>query len=173
MPSESQSGGANTKGAINQGRTAGGNIRVAPEDGVSPADRPELDDEEDEPHSFPAHLNVTATRPGKGAVTIECLAREGEIIIENVYHFPTAELAEAKTAEQDWARRSLYTGPPFSQLDEDLQLLLDRYLEERGINTTMALFIPDYIDMKEQKEYIRWLGSKSSETPLHIACDVC
>ncbi len=42
----SQSGGANTKGAINQGRTSGGNIKVAPEDSIAPADREELRNEE-------------------------------------------------------------------------------------------------------------------------------
>ena len=42
-----QSGGANTKGAVNQGRTNGGNIKVAPEDSVAPADREELRSEED------------------------------------------------------------------------------------------------------------------------------
>lgn len=160
MP-EGQSGGANTKGSINQGRTSGGNVRVAPEDSIAPADRPELQDEDaDAQPSFPARVQVTVTRQGKGALAIECIAQDGEITIDNVYHFPTAELAEAKTAEIDWTRRSLYTGPPFGQLDEDLQVLLERFLDERGINTSMALFIPDYIDMKEQKEYIRWLGSK-------------
>ncbi|THW21969.1 hypothetical protein D6D17_00241 [Aureobasidium pullulans] len=158
---DGQSGGANTKGAVNQGRTSGGNIRVAPEDEIAPADRPELQDEEDNSASFPVRVQVTVTREGKGALAIECLAQDGEISIENVYHFPTAELAEAKTAEKDWARRSLYTGPPFGQLDEDLQMLLERFLEERGINTQMALFIPEYIDLKEQKEYIGWLNSKS------------
>ncbi|KAI5205933.1 hypothetical protein E4T42_01770 [Aureobasidium subglaciale] len=156
---DGQSGGANTKGAVNQGRTAGGNIRVAPEDDVAPADRPELQDEEDGSASFPVRVQVTVTREGKGALAIECLAQDGEISIENVYHFPNAELAEAKTAEKDWARRSLYTGPPFGQLDEDLQMLLERFLEERGINTQMALFIPEYIDLKEQKEYIGWLNN--------------
>ncbi|KAI5268679.1 hypothetical protein E4T47_07725 [Aureobasidium subglaciale] len=156
---DAQSGGANTKGAVNQGRTAGGNIRVAPEDDVAPADRPELQDEEDGSASFPVRVQVTVTREGKGALAIECLAQDGEISIENVYHFPNAELAEAKTAEKDWARRSLYTGPPFGQLDEDLQMLLERFLEERGINTQMALFIPEYIDLKEQKEYIGWLNN--------------
>lgn len=161
MPTETQSGGANTKGAINQGRTSGGNIRVAPEDDIAPADRPELQDEDPEAQpSFPARVQVTVAKGGKGALTVECICQDGEMTIDNVYYFPTAELAEAKTAEKDWARRSLYTGPPFGQLDEDLQALLERYLDDRGINTSMALFIPDYIDMKEQKEYIRWLGSK-------------
>jgi len=46
-------------------------------------------------------------------------------------------------------------------LDEDLQLLLERYLDERGINTALALFVPDYVDFKEQREYLSWLSSKS------------
>lgn len=41
-----QSGGGNTKGAVNQGRTSGGNFKVAPEDSVAPADREELANEE-------------------------------------------------------------------------------------------------------------------------------
>ena len=41
-----QSGGANTKGAVNQGRTSAGNIKVAPEDSVAPADREELRNDE-------------------------------------------------------------------------------------------------------------------------------
>ena len=43
---ETQSGGANTKGAVNQGRTSGGNIKVAPEDSLAPADREEPSNEE-------------------------------------------------------------------------------------------------------------------------------
>jgi complement component 1 Q subcomponent-binding protein len=69
-------------------------------------------------------------------------------------------LAHAATAEKDWARQSLYAGPPFENLDEDLQTYLERYLEERGINAELANMIPDYIQVKEQKEYVRWLESK-------------
>ncbi|KAF2814284.1 mitochondrial glyco protein [Mytilinidion resinicola] len=159
-----QSGGANSKGAANQGRTANGNVKVAPEDSVSPADRPELDDEvidEDEPRdqSFAARANIRIERPGRGALAIEAVAQDGDFVIENIFYFPEADLADPKTAEKDWERRNLYTGPPFGNLDEDLQILLEKYLEERGINTRMALFIPDYIDYKEQKEYLRWLGN--------------
>lgn len=35
--------------------------------------------------------------------------------------------------------------------------MLERYLDVRGVNTALALFIPDYIDVKEQKEYLGWL----------------
>ena len=43
---------------------------------------------------------------------------------------------------------------------QDLQVLLERYLEERGINTALALWVPEYIDFKEQREYLDWLASK-------------
>ena len=160
---EGQSGGASTKGAINQGNKSDGNFRVAPEDRVAPADREELDDEYDEEsgQGFPARANIRIERPGKGALAIEAVIQDGDIVIEDVAHFANAELAEPKTAEQSWSRQAQYTGPHFNQLDEDLQILLERFLEERGINTRMALFIPDYIDHKEQKEYIRWLKSES------------
>ena len=160
---QSQSGGANTKGAINQGKTQDGNFRVAPEDKVAPADREELDDEvdyEDNEQGFPAHASIRIERPGKGALAIQAVAQDGDILIQDVFHFPNAELADPTTAEKDWERRTLYTGPPFANLDEDLQILMEKYLEERGINTRLALFIPDYIDWKEQKEYVRWLKSE-------------
>lgn len=82
------------------------------------------------------------------------------IVIDNVFYHKSAQLTTAKTPSADWEKRGLYAGPPFSNLDEDLQVLLERYLDERGINTALALFIPDYIDYKEQKEYIAWLSSK-------------
>jgi complement component 1 Q subcomponent-binding protein len=158
-----QSGGANTKGAINQGNTQDGNIRVAPEDRIAPADREELEDDYENDgegeQGFPAHASIRIERPGKGALAIEATAQDGDFLIEDLYYFPNAELADPQTAEKDWARRTLYTGPPFNNLDEDLQILLEKYLEERGINTRLALFIPDYIDHKEQKEYIRWLNN--------------
>ena len=167
-----QSGGANTKGAVNAGPTKGGNMSVRPEDRVAPADREELADEEpapasagdeDEP-SFPARINVMIEKVGKGTLQIETTAQDGEIVIENVYYFKDAELADAKTAELDWKRKDLYEGPPFGNLDEDLQVLLERYLDERGINTALAMWVPEYIDFKEQREYLNWLSSKSTSS---------
>lgn len=160
---DAQSGGANTKGAINQGTTSDGNIRVAPEDSIAPADREELSDEyeESDAQGFPARANIRIERPGKGAIAISATAQDGDFVIEDLSFFKSADLADPETAEADWQRQALYTGPPFNSLDEDLQIFFEKYLEERGINTRLALFIPDYIDHKEQKEYIRWLQSKS------------
>ncbi|KAI9694294.1 MAG: hypothetical protein M1820_009053 [Bogoriella megaspora] len=166
-PTDTQSGGANTKGAVNQGRTSGGNIKVAPEDDIAPADRPELRDDEaamDEDAEgsgdYPARLIITISRDGRqGALSIEAIAQHGGITIDNVYYFQNSDMADAKTADVEWNRRGVYAGPPFGNLDEELQVLMEKYLEERGVNAAMAVFVPEYIDYKEQREYLSWLDN--------------
>jgi len=138
--------------SINQGDEK--NFKAAPEDQIE--DQEGEEGEEQEP-SFPARLNIIVEKPGKGALAVESVVQDGMLVIDNVYYYTDASHAHAKTAEKVHERQDLYVGPPFSNLDEDLQVLLERYLDERGINTTLALFVPDYIDMKEQKEYLRWL----------------
>lgn len=54
-----QSGGANTKGAVNQGRTGAGNFKVAPEDSVAPADREELANEDEVSRSSSTYTSRT------------------------------------------------------------------------------------------------------------------
>lgn len=154
-----QQGGAQSKGATTAGHTKGGNVNVVPEDQVND----ELDEGADEDYepTFPARISVTIEKPGdNGAIQFESTAQDGQVVIENVYYFPKKEFADAKTAETDYARRAIYTGPPYGNLDEDLQVLMERYLDERGINTALALWAPEYIDFKEQKEYLNWLTSK-------------
>jgi len=156
---EHQSGGANTKGAINQGNSADGNFKIAPEDNVAPADREGLRDEEDnsEP-AFPANVNVLISRPGKkNALRINLVSDSGAFQVQSVTHLPSADMPEAQIADEPLSSEKMYSGPPFPQLDEDLQVLLESYLAERGVDTELAIFIPEYIDVKEQKEYLGWL----------------
>lgn len=141
-------------GNINQG--SGKNFKIAPEDDI------EGGAEGEEEPSFPSRVNITIEKPGKGAMAVETIAQDGMIVIDNVYYYPDASFAYAKTADKAHERQDMYVGPPFGNLDEDLQVLLERYLDERGINTQLALFVPDYIDMKEQKEYLRWLANVKS-----------
>ncbi|KAI5841286.1 mitochondrial glycoprotein [Tricharina praecox] len=149
MPRNSmQSGGAQSAAGKDNG-----NIAVADD---ANEDEDEFGDEDEEP-SFPARVNVTIEKPNQGALQVEAIAQDGMMVIENVFYHKNATLATAQTADADWERRGVYAGPPFGNLDEDLQVLLERYLDERGINTSLALFIPDYIDYKEQKEYLSWL----------------
>lgn len=175
-----QSGGAQSKAAQNQGRVPVANEAAEEEDEFSE------DADANEDAAFPARLNITIEKvfpssseiytythfglhantqqPNQGALQVEAMAQDGMVVIDNVFYHKSAALATAQTAEADWERRGVYAGPPFGNLDEDLQVLIERYLEERGINTALALFVPDYIDYKEQKEYLSWL---ESESPIH------
>jgi complement component 1 Q subcomponent-binding protein len=137
-------------------KTASGEESLTEED--------ELDSDLDAP-SFPARLSISiakAASPSK--LQIEAVVQDGLVMIQNVLHLDVDE----KTAPLD-TEETPYTGPPFNNLDEDLQLLLEKYLDERGINTELALFVPDYIDWKEQREYVTWLKSTSNlPLPLYL-----
>ncbi|KAF2716625.1 regulatory protein-like protein suaprga1 [Polychaeton citri CBS 116435] len=154
-----QSGGANSKGAINQGRTSEGNFKVAPEDNVAPADRDDLRDPEDDSQpAFPANLTVTIARPSNGVIRFNMVTDSGELTIHSLATYSNEAAANAVTGEES----KLYSGPPFQQLDEEVQNLIEGYLDDRGINSALALFVPEYIDVKEQKEYLNWLGKVKS-----------
>jgi complement component 1 Q subcomponent-binding protein len=94
-------------------------------------------------------------------LTVHATATESIFVIDNVSFDANASIT-AETAQTEFESRGTYSGPPWQQLDEELQLLMERYLEERGINTALALFIPDYAELKEQKEYISWLKNLKS-----------
>jgi complement component 1 Q subcomponent-binding protein len=64
-------------------------------------------------------------------------------------------------------RLEQYAGPVFVNLDDELQAEMQNYIENRGINEQLANFVTEYIDTKEQKEYVQWLQSKSYDWHSH------
>lgn len=105
----------------------------------------------------PCRLNIVVEKDGKGALNIEALAQDGQIMVENFYYYNDSKFAHSESAEVAHQAQDAFPGPPFGTLDEDLQILLERYLEERGVTQALAVFVPDYMDLKEQKEYNHWL----------------
>lgn len=168
---DTQSGGAQSKNTTHQGSTK------APEDSVAPADGKELMDNE-VVKSYPVPINIIIEKEGMdGALAFDVVAEDGDIQILRIYHYLKKEWANAKTAEQNYAHKAMYTGPPYGNLDEDLQRLVEDYLRERGMNTTLAQWVPEYVDFKEQREYMRWLGGKentwhSARTQANVVADV-
>ncbi|CEQ40302.1 SPOSA6832_01929 [Sporobolomyces salmonicolor] len=139
--------------------------------------------------AFPVETSITITKPSGGALTIDAVAQgwsrpflalsswrspisrfvlltwltflDGLFTINNISFYPDADVALGMTSEDDWKRQGLYMGPAFDNLDEGVQSEFEQYLEERGINSALALFIPDLAEWKEQKEYVSWLkGTK-------------
>ncbi|GAA96031.1 uncharacterized protein L969DRAFT_19728 [Mixia osmundae IAM 14324] len=126
------------------------------EDESATAETDEEGNDLEEP-GFPVRTSITINKPEGGALTIDAIAQDGVFVIDNIAFYSDALLASELTAEADWKRRGLYIGPQFSHLDESLQQEFEDYLEERGVDASLALFIPELADYKEQREYYRWL----------------
>lgn len=98
----------------------------------------------------------------QGALRVSLIADAGGFVIQSVTHIPDNKTTASATASEILRSATIgesqYTGPPFQQLDEEVQNLLESYLDARGLNSELAVFIPEYIDVKEQKEYVGWLG---------------
>lgn len=120
----------------------------------------EAEDELDDEAAAPINLSIIVEKPGKtaGALNIDAIAQHGNIVVENLFFYEDAKVAKIESPEYAQKRADVYPGPPFGSLDEDLQVLMERFLEERGITQALAVFVPDYVDAKEQREYIRWLN---------------
>ncbi|KAJ3342923.1 Mitochondrial acidic protein mam33 [Gonapodya sp. JEL0774] len=109
----------------------------------------------------PTSVNCTVLVDKGKAGTLEFAVTVdgGEFMIDTVAYGKDSSLMVEETAEADWKRKGTYGGPVFQELDEELQDLLAKYLEERGFDESLAEFIPKYVEFKEQKEYENWLKS--------------
>jgi complement component 1 Q subcomponent-binding protein len=79
------------------------------------------------------------------------MCQEGTFIVDNISFYADGKLGTELTAEADWKRRGLYIGPQFDTLDVGVQEEFEKFLQERGVNENLALFIPEYSESKEQK----------------------
>lgn len=115
--------------------------------------------DEDEPvHSYPIRCSFNITKSSApGALSIDTMCQDGAFITDNISFYSDAKVGTELTAEADWKRRGLYIGPQFDTLDVTVQEEFEKFLQERGISDTLAAFIPEYAEYKEQKEYVNWL----------------
>ncbi|QLL32345.1 hypothetical protein HG536_0C05140 [Torulaspora globosa] len=108
-----------------------------------------------------ANVNVVVVKDAdQSAVSLELLMnlQEGSFYVDSVTPFKTAQEALDQSAEAEVKRELVYHGPPFSNLDEELQESLEVYLESRGVTEELASFIGAYSEFKENQEYIKWLN---------------
>jgi len=133
---------------------------------------PELDDEGNpisteaegegegqSPAVYPIRCSITITKPQVGTISIDSIADDGNFVIENVGYYQDSKVATDMTVAADWTRRGTYIGPQFDHLDVGLQEAFEKYLEERNIGQSLASFIPEYAEHKEQQEYTQWLSN--------------
>ncbi|XP_023768153.1 uncharacterized protein At2g39795, mitochondrial [Lactuca sativa] len=72
------------------------------------------------------------------------------------------EIEKVFMRDQDGMTGKPYLGPPFNDLDDELQTSLYDFLEIRGINDELALFLHKCMQHKSKNEYIRWMESLES-----------
>lgn len=149
------------KQTINQSGAKGGPIDTAPEDSIAPSDRDGSFADDMGAPPYPINIDITITKPGNEKVEIRAVAQDGAISTHEIQYLPAEAAGDDMTTP--------YAGPPFSNLDSDLQILFEQYLEERGINAELAQMLPTLIEAKEQREYVDWLSSKSSPSALSHA----
>jgi complement component 1 Q subcomponent-binding protein len=120
----------------------------------------EMEEQDQDDHgALPLRASLSVTKAnGPGALSMDMLAQDGAFVIENISFYDDAKLGTELTADADWNRRGLYIGPQFDTLDAGVQEEFDRYLQERGVNETVATFIPEYAAYKEETEYVKWLS---------------
>ena len=142
------------KRTINQSGTKGGPIDVMPEDSLAPADRDDGEFAEDvDRTSYPIMLDISISKAGADSIELRAQADDGTISLHTIQYVPATPVDDNNTTP--------YAGPPFSNLDTGLQAMFDAYLEERGINTELAMILPILIENKEQREYVAWLDGQS------------
>ncbi|KAL1746017.1 mitochondrial glycoprotein [Schizophyllum fasciatum] len=116
------------------------------------------EEEPTSPHSYPIRVAMNLTKQGApGTLSVDMVCQDGHFVVDNIAFYRDTKVGSELTAEADWARRALYIGPQFDSLDIGLQEEFEKFLQERGVNEALALFIPEYAEYKEQKEYVRWL----------------
>ncbi|KAG1455110.1 hypothetical protein G6F56_007147 [Rhizopus delemar] len=112
----------------------------------------------EEKESFPVRATVCIGKE-KGSLVMNTIAQDGNFHIQAVRYFRQGEIEHQDMTKHDIGeqRQDLYMGPLFDELSQELQKTFTDLLEERSIDTALATFLPDYVDYKEQKEYVRWL----------------
>ncbi|KAJ2781545.1 Mitochondrial acidic protein mam33 [Coemansia javaensis] len=112
---------------------------------------------DDTPSDFPIFFTATFAKPGAPVLHMDLESEECEVGVDHMRFLPDEETAVGTDAASHTARRQAYCGPIFGQLSDDLKENIDAFLGERGIDTALTLFMQDYIEFKEQGDYLEWL----------------
>ncbi|ESW07797.1 hypothetical protein PHAVU_010G159900 [Phaseolus vulgaris] len=95
------------------------------------------------------HITVIVTiskGEGDGVLQITCSAWPDDVEIKKVFIRANENIID-----------EAYVGPEFTELDDALQDSLYDFLEVRGINDELAVFLHQYMKHKDKTEYVRWM----------------
>ncbi|KAG2495479.1 hypothetical protein HYH03_006424 [Edaphochlamys debaryana] len=108
---------------------------------------PAYDDADGEENVSTVAFNVSVAKDDK-VLLFECESDGNSVNINHVSLEPKEGLGS----------ESMYSGPVFDELDDNLQRQFGAYLEERGISADLGEYLRFLIYDKEQREYQSWLA---------------
>lgn len=97
------------------------------------------------------NLTVSVSKGGGPFLEFICSGYSDGVSIEGM------AVKQKQTTELDAVDPLPYEGPPFNDLDENLQKGFNKYLEVRGITPSLSNYLCEYMINKESKEYTNWL----------------
>ncbi|KAJ2476017.1 Mitochondrial acidic protein mam33 [Coemansia sp. RSA 2131] len=112
---------------------------------------------DDAPEDFAIGFTATISKPNTPVLFLELESNEGEVGVNHMRFLSNKDVSDISGMDLEWARQKAYCGPLFGQLSDDLKENIDAFLAERNIDTGLTLFMQDYIEHKEQGEYLNWL----------------
>lgn len=124
------------------------------EDNSENVDDEEEQDEEAMASGMGINFLVKITKGGN-TMTVNAFASDA-LTIQNIRYI------DAKHASVD--ERTLYEGPTFDELDENVQAAFYEYLTERNVDDDLSFFVLAYSRDKEQREYVNWLEKMQNFT---------
>lgn len=125
-------------------------VNIDTQPGLDQEDEGEEEYEEDEEEP-PVEFVVTIGKEDTDDLLIFECESDGEYMVVNSVNLETMDEDRELGAPP-------YRGPLFEDLDDTLQQAFVDYLEERGINAYLGLYIQKYLTDKSALEYQKWLG---------------
>jgi complement component 1 Q subcomponent-binding protein, mitochondrial len=117
-------------------------------------------DDEQQEEAASVRFTVSSTKAGK-TLFLVCIAEDSMVRIQNISMAGTVQDIDGLHATG--VNPSLYQGPEFTELAEDLQDAFHAYLEDYlGINSDVAAYIIMQFDYKEQCQYVKFLEETKS-----------
>ncbi|KAL6142170.1 hypothetical protein ACLB2K_060453 [Fragaria x ananassa] len=117
---------------------------------VSPTEGNDDDDDEEEKDEDTGIPMVVSVSKGNGKeLEFGLTAFTDEICIDS--------LLIRQPEASEGSKRIAYEGPNFSDLDKSFQKAFQKYLEIRGIKSSITKFLQEYMKNKDYREYLLWL----------------
>ena len=116
--------------------------------------------EEDEENPSENYCDFTvyiSSKFGQQGLVVDATTMDTEIAFNNV--MVTDNMDRVRALQRFERSMNEYNGPDFTTLDERIQTGLTEYLEGFGVNEHLAAFVECMSLDKDQRLYMRWLGS--------------